>query len=189
MNARIQPNTAPDAKAQDQLNAVQKMLGGTPNLFTTLAHSSAALGFYLSGVTALAGSKISGALREQLALAVAGANRCDYCASAHTTLGKMQKLSEEELAQNLNGRSSDARTLAALTFARKIVALRGHVADADIQAIHAADYSDAEIVEIVAVVCQNIFTNYFNHIAGTEVDFPLVSTAEVSDSACGCTVS
>ncbi len=179
MNTRILPNSNPDANAQEQLAGVKKMLGSTPNLFTTLAHSSAALGYYLSGIAALGSTKISGALREQLSLTVAGSNSCDYCASAHTTLGKMQKITESELTQNLNGMSTDSKTQAALTFARKIVELRGHITNGDMNDVRTAGYSDAEIVEIVAVVSQNIFTNYFNHIAGTEVDFPFVSTSSV----------
>lgn len=183
MTIRIQPNMKPDAKTQEQLNGVKKMLGSTPNLFTTLAHSSAALGYYLNGVAALHDTKISGALREQLSLAVAGENTCDYCASAHTVLGKMQKISETELAQNLHGKSSDPQTQAALTFARKIVNMRGKINDNDLKTIRNSGFDDAEIVEIIAVVCQNIFTNYFNHIANTEIDFPRVSTASVSETA------
>ena len=38
-----------------------------------------------------------------------------------------------------------------------------------------AGYSDAEITEIVSHVALNIFTNYFNHVARTEVDFPKVA--------------
>jgi len=178
MVVRIQPNQNPGEKAQEQLASVKKMLGSTPNIFMTLAHSPAALGYYLSGIAALGGTKIPSALREQLALTVAGANACDYCASAHMSFGKMNKIPELELGQNLLGKSHDAKTQAALTFARQIVNLRGKVSDSDLKAVHDAGYSDEEVVEIVAIVCQNIFTNYFNHIAGTEVDFlPKVSTS------------
>lgn len=180
---RIQPNTNPDAKSQELLNSVKEMLGGTPNVFTTLAHSSGALGVFVGALGAMSGSKLSGALREQIALAVAGANGCDYCASAHTALGKMNNLSGEELAQNLQVKSSDSKVQEALAFAYKIVAARGHVSDADVQAVRAAGYGDSEIVDIVAVTCINIFTNYFNHVAGTVVDFPLVSTQNIAKAA------
>ncbi len=148
-----------------------------------MAHSTAALGYYLGGASALSGTKISAALREQLSLTIAGLNSCDYCASAHTLVGGMQKIEKGELTQNLSGKSSDAKTQAALTFARQIVDLRGQVSNADVKAVRAAGYDDAEIVEIVAVVGQNIFTNYFNHVAGTVVDFPLVSTATIAKAA------
>src|SRR4051812_24344059 len=106
---RIQPNLIPDAQSQELLAGVKKMLGGTPNLFTTLAHSPAALGVFVGALGALSNSTLSGGLREQIALTVAGANGCDYCASAHTALGKMNKISESELAQNLQTKSSDAK--------------------------------------------------------------------------------
>ena len=47
-----------------------------------------------------------------------------------------------------------------------------------VQAVRSAGFSDGEIVEIIAHVGMNIFTNYFNHIAGTVVDLPLVSTTQ-----------
>ena len=183
MTARIQPNTNPNGKAQEQLASVKKMLGITPNIFTTLAHSPAALGYYLNASAALNSTAISAVLREQIALTVAGANACDYCASAHTALGKAQKISAAELTDNLHGKAADAKTQAALSFARKIVDFRGHLKDSDLKAIRAAGYSEAEIVEIVAVVGQNIFTNYFNHIASTVIDFPKVSTVSVGEIA------
>lgn len=181
--SRINPNTTPDAKTAEMLDGVKKQLGSVPNIFATLAHSPAALGFYLQGSATLGGTALSARLREQLALTVAGANACDYCASAHTVFGRMRKIDDAELARNLAGRSDDAKTQAALTFARRIIDTRGHVADADLAALRDAGYSDAEAIEIVAVTALNIFTNYFNSIAGTEVDFPRVTTAAATQAA------
>ncbi|MDQ2696825.1 MAG: carboxymuconolactone decarboxylase family protein [Pseudomonadota bacterium] len=180
---RIKPNPAPDAKAQELLAGVKQMLGGTPNVFTTLAHSSAALGVFVGALGALSSSKLSAPLREQISVAVAGASGCDYCASAHTALSKLNKVADEELAQNLYGKSSDAKTQAGLVFARKVVSARGRVSDADLEAVRAAGYSDGEIVDIVALVGVNLLTNYLNHVAGTEIDFPLVKTAGVASAA------
>lgn len=169
----LNPEAAP-AQSQPLLAAVQKKLGIVPNLFKTLAHSSAALQYYLAGSEALGNGALPAALREQLALTTAGVNECDYCASAHTLIGKGAGIGAGELADNLRGRSGDAKTQAALDFATAIVRTRGRVADAQLHAVRAAGYSEAEVVEIIAHVAVNIFTNYFNHIAGTEVDFPSV---------------
>lgn len=177
MKNRIQPKHNPSPEAQTMLDAAKKQLGMVPNLFQTLAHSPAALEAYLSFNTALSKSKISAALREQLALTVAAVNGCDYCASAHTALGKMAHVDEAELTCNLAGVSNNPKTQAALTFAKQVVKERGQVKDADLAAVRDAGYSDAEVVEIISVVAVNIFTNYFNHIAGTEIDFPRVNTA------------
>lgn len=175
---RISPATAPDAQAAALLSGIQKKLGSTPNMFTTMAHSPAVLGLYVNGSASLSVSKLSARLREQIALTAAGANTCDYCASAHTVFGKMHKIDDAELAANLEGRSADPKTQAALAFVKQVINARGHVSDAEIAAVRAAGYGDAEIGEIVAVTVLNIFTNYFNSVMGTDIDFPRVETGE-----------
>ena len=41
-----------------------------------------------------------------------------------------------------------------------------------VDALRAAGFSNAGVVEAIANIAANLFTNYFNHIADTEVDFP-----------------
>ncbi|MGP1395910.1 MAG: carboxymuconolactone decarboxylase family protein [Inquilinaceae bacterium] len=172
---RIEETSAPQATA-GLLAAVKKQMGGVPNIVGTMAQSSAALGGYLGFAGALAGGKLSAALREQIALTVAGANRCDYCASAHTAVGGRLGLAADEITRNLGGHSTDPRVQGALRFAASIVATRGNVSDEDLAAVRRAGFTDEEVVEIVANTVLNIFTNYFNHIARTDIDFPVVST-------------
>ncbi|OWY73105.1 peroxidase [cyanobacterium TDX16] len=171
-------------KARTLLQGVQKKLGMTPNLMRTMANSPAVLEAYLGFSNSLGQSSLSPKLREQIALTVGEVNRCQYCLAAHATLGKMVGLGDEEIADSRRGVSPDRKTEAVLRFARKIVTERGWVSDADVAAVRAASVSDAEIAEIVAAVALNIFTNYFNHVAGTEVDFPEVEPAEASACAC-----
>ncbi len=175
---RIQPIDPQQAegKAKALLDGAQKSLGTVPNLFKTMANSPAVLGAYLGMHQALSGGSLSGALREQIALAVAGVNGCDYCASAHNAIGEKLGVDETERAANLRGASADHKTQAALDFARAIVQRQGWVSDEQLQAVRDAGYSEGEVAEIVAAVVQNIFSNYFNHIADTEIDFPFVSS-------------
>lgn len=174
----IEPAAA-EAPAKAMLEGIQKKFGALPNLFKVLAHSPAALQFYVGQIEALTKGVLDPQLREQLAVVTAGANHCDYCASAHTLMGKGAGLTERELAQNLHGRSLNPRTEAALKLARSILEHRGEVSEEDLKAAREAGYSEAELVEIMAHVGMNIFTNYFNRLAKTEVDFPLVSTSSV----------
>jgi len=114
--------------------------------------------------------------RQRIALTVAELNGCDYCLSAHTYLGKhMAKLDDAEMVDNQRGVSSDAKANAALVFAAKVVRERGHVNDADVQAVKAAGYDDGQVVEIILHVALNTLTNYVNSALGTEIDFPVVS--------------
>jgi uncharacterized peroxidase-related enzyme len=178
----LDPASAP-AASKAMLDAVQKKIGMVPNLFKTMAHSPAVLQFYLQQTEALANGSLPVPLREQIALVTAGANGCDYCASAHTLMGKGAGLAAGELADNLRGRSADAKTQSALDLAKAIVNNRGRVTDEQIKAVRDAGYGEAEVVEIVAHVSMNVFTNYFNHIAGTVIDFPLVSTEKIRAAA------
>ncbi len=178
--ARIQPNLNPTADVQKNLDGIKAKLGKVPNIFQTFAHSPAVLDFYMQGSGALANTSIDGALRESIALTVAGLNNCDYCASAHTAIGAGAGLNDDELKANLSAQSADAKNQAALDFAALLVTSQGNVNDNDVQAVKDAGFTEAEVLEITAVVAFNIFTNYFNHVADTDVDFPLVSTDDVA---------
>ncbi len=170
-------------KAKALLDGVQKALGMTPNLMRTMAHSPAALEAYLSFNKALGGSGLGARLGERINLAVSNANGCRYCTSAHTAVGKMLGLDAAELADNLVGRSGDPKVEAALRFALAVVEKRGWVGDDALAHVRAAGFGDGEIAEIVAHVAYNTFSNYFNHIAETEVDFPLVEVAMTGERA------
>ena len=62
-----------------------------------------------------------------------------------------------------------------MRFAAKVARERGHVSEADFAAVKAAGYTDAEVIEIVAHVALNTWTNYFNEVFQTAVDFPAVA--------------
>ncbi len=172
--SRIQPvsETTADPAAAQVLATVKKKLGKVPNLIATMANSAAVAKSYLGFSQALSTGSLSPRLREQIALVVGETNRCEYCLAAHTALGKGAGLTEAETRDARRAVASDDKERAALQFARKIVTERAIVTDTDVQDVRQAGYTDGEISEIVANVALNIFTNYFNHVAQTEVDFP-----------------
>lgn len=161
-----------DPAAADLLASVRKKMGKVPNLIAAMADSPAVANAYLAFSQALSGGALPARLREQIALAVGESNSCEYCLAAHTTLGKRAGLSERETCDARSAVSHDSREQVALEFAKKLVQDRGLVEDADLEQLRQAEYTDGEIAEIVANVSLNIFTNYFNHVAQTEVDFP-----------------
>lgn len=169
------PATIEDAPTASQplLNAVKAQLGVVPNLFRLVSNSPAALEGYLGLSGALAKGELSAQTRERIALAVAEVNGCDYCLAAHTYLGKnLAKLDDSEIAANRHGGSNDAKADAAVRFAAKITHQRGRTDEADLMAVRAAGYDDAQIVEIVLHVALNTWTNYINLVGGTDLDFP-----------------
>ncbi len=167
----VNPQTA-TGKTKELLDAVQAKLGLTPNMMRALANAPAALEGYLQFSGALSHGVLNAKVREQLALAVAQTNTCDYCLAAHSAIGKMVGLTPEQIADSRHGSAVDARTKAILTLADVIVKKQGLLAESDLSAARSAGLDDAVIAETVANVALNIYTNYFNHVAQTEIDFP-----------------
>jgi uncharacterized peroxidase-related enzyme len=170
---------AAPAAAQPMLEAVNKQLGMVPNLFRLIANSPAALEGYLGLSGALGKGTLAAQTRERVALAVAEINRCGYCLAAHSYLGKsLAKLDDAEILANRKGGSTDAKADAAVRFAVQVTQARGHIRDVDLQAVKAAGYDDAQIVEIVVHVALNTLTNYINSVGQTEIDFPAAHALE-----------
>lgn len=168
---------APD-DSKPTLDIIHKQLGVVPNLFRLVATSPTALTAY-TGFKNTLSKTLDAKTRERIALAVAQVNGCGYCLSAHSYIGlNLTKLGPEEIALNRKGASADAKANAAVGFAAKVAQDRGHVSDADLAAVRNAGFTDAQIVEIVALVAENSFTNYLNEVAKTEIDFPVVEVAQ-----------
>ena len=97
-----------------------------------------------------------------------------------TALGQRAGVTPNELEANRRGRSVDPRVAAARQFAPAVLDERGGVSDDALAEIRAAGFSDGEIAEIVAHVAPNVFTNYFNRVAQTEIDFPRVVAGQAA---------
>jgi len=167
----VDPSQA-SPEAAPVLQAVKAKLGRVPNLFLTLAQSPAALKAYLGASEALGAGRLDARTREMLALAVAESNGCEYCLSAHSAIGKMVGLDADAILQARGGVPAGRREAAFVAFARTVVRERGKVSPLDLEAAREAGLDDEDLVEAVAHVAVNIFTNYLNHVADTTVDFP-----------------
>ena len=171
---RLQPIDPAEAegKTKELFGQAEQKMGAVPNVIRTMGNSPAVLQGYLQLSGALAEGELPGPVREQIALLVSQKNGCDYCLSAHTAIGKQMGLSDEEATDARRGKADDAKTQGALDFAAAVFEKRGWVEDEDLRAVRGAGWGDGAIAEIVANVVVNFYTNYFNHVADTEVDFP-----------------
>ncbi|GAA6141647.1 carboxymuconolactone decarboxylase family protein [Hydrogenophaga sp. 5NK40-0174] len=161
-------------EAQHLLEQINSAFGATPNMFRAVANSSASLKSMWGSFVALGQGGIPAKLGEQIAVAIADRNRCDYCLAAHTVLGKKAGATEQEMAAAQAGQSEDGPTQAALRFATKIVDNRAQVSGEDVQSLRDAGFSDEAVVEILAHVALNLFTNYVNVALDVPLDFPKV---------------
>lgn len=143
------------------------------NIFKSMANSPAVLNMYLKMNEALAGTSLDDREKEVIQLAVGQANSCDYCLAAHTAIGKGTGLSEAQTIEARKGAvSGDAKLSALATFAGTLAEKKGNVSDEDIASFKSAGYSDAAVAEAVASYALAVFTNTFNHVNQTDVDFP-----------------
>lgn len=159
---------------KDQLDQIHAAFGTVPAMFRAVANSPAALTSMWTSFGAFGGGILGSALGEQLAVAVADRNSCEYCLAAHTALGRRAGVSPEAMAAAQVGESDDPRTAALLTFALRLVEERGHVTADDVQAVRDQGWDDEQIVETIAQVALNLFTNYVNVALAVPVDFPRV---------------
>ncbi|HEY5808244.1 MAG TPA: peroxidase-related enzyme [Povalibacter sp.] len=162
------------------LDRIQQTFGATPAMFRAVANSPAALTSMFGSFGALGQGSLPARLGEQLAVAIANRNSCEYCLAAHTALARKAGVTPEEISAAQEGHSNDPRTAAALAFALKLVEGRGQMDDADVGALRAAGYDDEAIVEIIAHVALNLFTNYVNVALNVPVDFPAVKLRKVA---------
>jgi len=172
INTPVSIDKAPEA-SQQLLEDVNAQLGQVPNMFRIISNSPQVLEGYLGLNGALSNGSLSPQTRERIALAVAELNSCDYCLAAHTFIGtNLAKLSAGEIEANRRGNSNVPTQSAAVEFAVKIVQKRGQISDSDLLAVQSVGFSDSQVIEIIAHVALNTFTNYINSVLKTEVDFP-----------------
>lgn len=159
---------------QRLLDAAHQERGSLSNMIRTLAQSPRALEGYLDLQKALSGSRLSPAIREQIALAVAQANLCEYSLAEHAHRASQLGLKGDQILESREARAEDKKTDALLRFAHDLAARRGEFSLAELRE---NGCSDADIIEVIAYVALNVFENYFNDVARTDLDFPKVARA------------
>jgi uncharacterized peroxidase-related enzyme len=156
---------------------IKKAIGSVPNTFAAIgAHGPDALKAVLLADNVLAAGSLSKRDQETIKLIISGVAGCDYCEAAHSLLGKLAGLKPDELKSIREGKpTGDTKRDALARFVRKLAETSGTVSDEDFSAIKAAGYSDAQLVEISLAFATTAFTNVFNRINDTEINFPAVA--------------
>ena len=164
------------ADSKPILDAFTKNIGFTPNMMATFAQSPIAFNSW----AALLGS-LSKALdvktRDSIGVALSEVNGCNYCLAVHSFGAKHAKMSADDIILARKGHATDPKRDAAVQFARKVIETRGKVGDADVKTVRDAGYTDANVMEIVALVAVYSLTNFFNNVFDPERDYPPVEPA------------
>jgi AhpD family alkylhydroperoxidase len=169
----IDPSTA-IGLAQQVLDAVKTKFGMVPMMARTMAQSGAVLAGWQALSDALAEGALGPRTGTLIALAIAQANSSQYCLATHTAIAGALGLTPNQQLEARRGRAADRKEAAAVRLALAILEMRGGVSDDELAIARTAGLSDPEVSEVSAHVALNVFTNYFNRLADTEIDFPRV---------------
>lgn len=162
------------ADSKSTLDTFTKNIGFTPNMLATFAESPIAFNAWAT-LRASLSKALDVKTRESIGLTVSEVNGCNYCLAVHSFGAEhLAKLSADEIILARKGHASDPKRDAAVQFARKVIEARGQVNDADVKAVRDAGYTDANLMEIVAMVAMYSLTNFFNNVFDPEKDFPAV---------------
>jgi len=147
-------------------------LGFVPNLYAFYAKNDTALGDYLN----FSGRKSSLSKKETevVNLVVSQYNGCRYCQSAHTVLGGMNGLTEDQILELREGTASFDSELDALAkFTLATVANKGKASEEAKEAFFDAGYDVANLIDVVLKIGDKVISNYIHNLAGFEIDFPV----------------
>lgn len=161
-------------KATTLFAGIKSAIGMLPNAYLTIGMNSPDALAALLQIDALQrGGSLSVREVETVKLAVSQESLCAYCLGAHTLLAKKAGLDKEEILALRHGYPSGNAKLDALArFVRELARTRGQLPDSSIQAVRSAGFSDPQIVDTVLAITSITFTNLFNRINSTEMDFP-----------------
>jgi uncharacterized peroxidase-related enzyme len=174
--AALKPEQLP-ADSKSTLDTFTKTIGFTPNMLATFALSPIAFNSWATFRSSLS-KALDVKTRESIGLAVSEVNGCNYCLMVHSFGAEHgAKMSADEIIFARKGHSSEPKRDAAIQFARKVIETRGKVSDADLKAVRDAGYTDANVIEIIALVAMYSLTNFFNNVFDPEKDFPTVPPA------------
>ena len=156
---------------------IKTAIGNVPNAFAAIAaHGPAALRTMLAADTVLSTGTLTKRDQQTIKLVVSSVAGSEYCVAAHNLLGTLAGLKPEALQQIREGNATgDLKRDALVRFVRTIARKRGTISEQEFAAIKSAGYTDAQLVDISLAFALAVFTNVFNRINDTEIDFPAVA--------------
>lgn len=169
-----------EGQAKELLDGVHGKAGMVPNLYAAMANAPSVLGGVLALKGKLDGGSLSAQVKERIALRVSERNGCEYCVAAHTAIGKKAGLTEPQTLAAREGQADDDQGQTVLKLVDAILEREGFVTDDQVAAARDAGLNDQQIIEVLGQVILNFFTNYFNHLNETQVDFPAAPKLETA---------
>lgn len=157
---------------QEIFDNLKKGLGMVPNLYAVMALSDTALGNYLAFQNAK--TSFSNKEKQAVNLVVSQVNECRYCQSAHTLLGTMNGLTEDQTIEIRKGSASfDTKLNALVVLAKEITTKKGFASPEAVEAFIQAGYKKGQVIDLIFLVAEKTAMNYVHAITQVDIDFPL----------------
>ncbi len=159
-------------QTKELYDGIKRAVGGVPNIYQGVGNSAAALDGVLHLGAVLGKGQLSTAEIEAIKLVVSEAYGCTYCLAAHTLLGKKAGMTEEQTLSVRRGSPLQPKLAALVKFVNTALQPKGRISDDDLRAVKTQGYNDAQITETLLTIAQTVFTNLFNRVHQTPLDFP-----------------
>ena len=156
----LKPEQVP-ADSKPTLDTFTKMLRFTPNMLATFAQSPIAFNAWATFPQFPEQGALTWRREKSSASPSLEVNGCNYCLAVHSYAASMAKLPADEIILARKAMLSIRRKDAAVQFAHKIIETRGQVGESDLETVRQAGYTDANVMEIVALVAMYSLTNFF----------------------------
>jgi len=153
------------------LTAIKNQVGFVPNIYATYAYSENALERY----TTFANGKttFNNKEKEVINLVVSQVNGCEYCQAAHTTIGKMNGFTDEQVISLRKGEAPFNEKFDALVKTAKAITLKkGRIEDEVLEIFFDAGYTKENLVDLIVAIGEKTTTNLLHNVTGIEIDFP-----------------
>lgn len=168
----IDPSTG-NGPGADVLNGPLKNM--QINIFKGMANNAGVLKAFLAFSQAVKAGSLTAAEHEIVSLVASQRRECEYCLAAHTQLAQGAGIDEELALKIRQGRVNNPKHQVLIDFVHAVLQTGGDVSDEQLEAFRAAGYDDAAIVEVLGEITVITFTNFFNHLNHTELDFPVAA--------------
>jgi AhpD family alkylhydroperoxidase len=161
---------APEA-ARPMLEAAKRRMGFVTTLNGVMAESPELLAGYNALAEQFGRSSLPGPAKHVVWITASVENGCEYCVAAHSTLALRARVPAEVVEALRTGKPlPDPALEAARRLTQVMVARRGWVDDAEVEAFLAAGYTRRHVLDIVLGVGTKTLSNYTNHLAHTPLD-------------------
>ena len=153
-------------------DTLKKNVGFVPNMYAFLAHSSSALGDYLTLQNR--NTSLNNKEKEVVNLVVSQLNGSNYCQTAHTAIGKMVGFTEDQTIKIRKGKiyfNAKLEALARLT--AEVVNKKGEVSEEVKSDFFNAGYTIENLIDVVMTVGDKIISNYLFAFVKVPIDFPI----------------